>query len=68
LEVPQSDTARMRVDNFINTHLQKNAKLYIYPEGRAGHDNTEYIDSVLAANTGRWRVFHAENPKVYIIE
>lgn len=67
-EVPYSDTARQRVDGFLNGHLQKGAKLYIYPEGRPGHDDTRYIDSVLTANSGRWKLFHAENPKIIVME
>lgn len=68
MDVPWADTARARVDNFIAAHLQKRAKLYIYPEGRQGHNDTRYIDSLLAANPGRYRVFHAEHPKIIVIE
>jgi hypothetical protein len=68
MEVPYEDTARIRVDNFISGHLQKGAKLYIYPEGRPGHNDTRYIDSLLAAYPGRGRVFHADHPKIIVIE
>lgn len=67
-EIPQSDTARISVDNYITTHLQKGAKLYIYPEGRPGRDDTRYIDSLLATWPGRHRIFNAANPTIIIVE
>jgi hypothetical protein len=68
MEIPYADTSRLRVDNFISGHLQKGAKLYIYPEGRPGYNDTRYIDSLLAANPGRHRIFHAGHPKIIVIE
>lgn len=67
-EIPQVDSQRVAVDDHVSHHLQKGAKLYIYPEGRPGKTNTRYIDSVLAANPGRHRVFHDANPKIIVIE
>lgn len=67
-EIPRADSQRAIVDNHIAHHLQKGAKLYIYPEGRPGKTDTHYIDSVLAANPGRHRIFHAANPKIIVIE
>jgi hypothetical protein len=67
-EIPYTDTARARVDNFISGHLQKGAKLYIYPEGRPGHSYPRYIDSLLAAHPGRSRIFHHDHPKIIVIE
>lgn len=67
-EIPYVDTTRVKTDHFIAAHLQKGAKLYIYPEGRPGHSDSRYIDSLLAANPGRHRIFHEAHPKIIVIE
>jgi hypothetical protein len=66
--VPRVDSARALVDNFISDHLKKGAKLYIYPEARHGYDDRHYVDSLLAANPGRIRIFQANHPKIIVIE
>lgn len=66
--VPRVDSQRVAVDNYITHHLQSGKKLYIYPEARHGYDDRHYIDSVLAANPGRLRIFRANNPKIIVIE
>jgi hypothetical protein len=67
-EIPQADSSRAGIDNYVNACLQKHAKLYIYPEGRPGKNDTRYIDSVLTANPGRHRIFHDTNPRIIVME
>lgn len=67
-EVPQADSQRVQTDNYVVHHLQKGAKLYIYPEGRPGHNNRRYIDSLLTAYPGRHRVFHPADPRIIVLE
>ncbi len=67
-EVPTIDTQRVRVDDQVQRQLQSGGKLYIYPEGRTGHDDKRYIYSLLQAYPSRHRTFRDAHPRIIVLE
>ncbi|HUR11556.1 MAG TPA: hypothetical protein VM012_09315 [Flavitalea sp.] len=68
--VPWTDSLRLATDSAIHATLDKKGRVFIYPQMNSMYraPDTRYVDSLMKTYTSRSKVFHREDPLIWLIE